>query len=640
MARKTYLEDIPLEEALTRFLTALQKSGFKPLPAELIPVDQAIARITAGPVWAKISSPHYHAAAMDGIAVNAIETHGASKTAPKRLKIGSQAYWVDTGAAMPEGTNAVIMVEDVQTVGEEEVEIQAAVAPWQNVRPFGEDIVATELVLPENHLIHPHDLGAMSAAGLTEIPVRRKPRIAVIPTGSELVLPGASPPPGKIIEFNSLMLAELLKEWGAVAQRLPIIPDDKELLTKAVSKALKDYDIVVINAGSSAGTRDYTSSIVEQLGELIVHGIAIRPGHPTILGVARGKPLIGIPGYPVSALITTELVVKPLVFRLQGIMPPAPPKIQAIVTRKMPAPMGQDEFVRVTLGRIGERMVATPLSRSAGVIMSLVRADGIMRIPRFSQGFDSGEIVEVELRRPQEEIENTIIAIGSHDLSLDILDSLLHKHYPGRRLSSAHVGSLGGLMALKRKEAHIAGTHLLDENTGEYNFSYIKQVLSGEETVLINLIYRQQGLMVARGNPKHITGLADLLRKEVSFVNRQRGSGTRVLLDYKLKEAGLEASGISGYEREEFSHTGVAALVASGAADVGLGVLAAAKALGLDFLPLLKERYDLAIPLSYYESPLLQPLLSIIRSKEFKELISSLGGYDTSETGNELGIIR
>ena len=400
MARKTYLEDIPLEEALTRFIAALQQAGLKPLPAELVSVDQSGARVTAEPVWAKISSPHYHAAAMDGIAVSAGDTHGASKTEPKRLKMGSQAYWVDTGNAMPAGTNAVIMVEDVQIIGQDEAEIRAAVAPWQHVRPLGEDIVATELVLPENHLIRPHDLGAMSAAGLTEVPVRRRPRVGVIPTGSELVLPGPAPAPGKIIEFNSLMIAELLKEWGAEARRLPIVPDERGLLAAAVSGAIDDCDLVIVNAGSSAGSRDYTSSIVEQLGELVVHGIAIRPGHPTILGIARGKPLIGIPGYPVSALLTTELVVKPIVFHLQGIVPPAPPRIKASVSRKISSSMGQDDFVRVTLGRIGERIVATPLSGGAGVIMSLVRADGIMRIPRFSQGLDSGATVEVELRRP------------------------------------------------------------------------------------------------------------------------------------------------------------------------------------------------------------------------------------------------
>ncbi len=638
MARKTYLEDIPLEDALARFLNVLEEAELKPMAAESVPLEQAAGRITAEPVWAKISSPHYHAAAMDGIAVNADDTRGASHTAPKRLKFGAQAYWVDTGNAMPPGTNAVIMVEDVQVIGED-AEIQAAVPPWQDVRPLGEDIVATELVLPENHLIRPHDLGAMAAAGLTEVPVRRKPRVAVIPTGSELVPIGAPLAPGKIPEFNSLMLAELVRQWGAEPHRTAIVPDDRQKLTRAVSSALENSDLVVINAGSSAGSRDFTSSVVEDLGELVVHGIAIRPGHPTILGIARGKPVIGIPGYPVSALITTELVVRPVVYRMLGIVPPMAPRVQAAVTRKMASPMGQDDFVRVALGKFGDRMAATPLSRGAGVIMSLVRADGIMKIPRFSQGLESGSAVEVELRRQLEDIENTIVHIGSHDMSLDILNSLLHRHYPGKALSSAHVGSLGGLIALKRKEAHIAGTHLLDENTGEYNYSYIRQNLAGEKTVLVNLIYRQQGLMVAKGNPKHVTGLPDLLRPDVSFVNRQRGSGTRVLLDYKLKEAGLDATKISGYEREEFSHTGVAAIVASGAADVGLGILAAAKALGLDFLPLLQERYDLAIPLVYYRSYLLTPLLEIIRGQEFKDIITSLGGYDTAETGRELAII-
>jgi putative molybdopterin biosynthesis protein len=639
MARKTYLEDIPLEEALARFFSALQKADLKPLPGEIIPVEEAVGRITAEPVWAKISSPHYHASAMDGIAVNAPDTIGASRTTPKRLKLGSQAFWVDTGNAMPEGTNAVIMVEDIQVIGQEQAEIRAAVPPWNNVRPLGEDIVATELVLPVNHFIHPHDLGAMSAAGVNEIPVRRKPRVGVIPTGSELVMPGAALKPGNIIEYNSLMLAEQIKEWGAETTRYPITPDNPEELLKAVSGALDDCDIVVVNAGSSAGSRDYTSSIVEQLGELIVHGIAIRPGHPTILGVAHGKPLIGIPGYPVSAFITTELVVKPVVCKLIGIAPVTGPKIQAVVSRKISSPIGQDEYIRVALGKIGDRIVATPLSRGAGVITSLVRADGIMMVPRHSQGIDSGGTVEVELKRSQEEIENTIVSIGSHDMSQDIINSLLHKYYPGRRLSSAHVGSLGGLLALKRKEAHIAGTHLLDENTGEYNFRYIKELLAGEKTVLVNLIYRQQGLMVVKGNPKHITGLADLLRTDVSFVNRQHGSGTRVLLDYKLKQAGLDSSKINGYNREEFSHTGVAAIIASGVADVSLGILAAARALGLDFLPLLQERYDLAIPLAFYQSPLLEPLLAIIRGQEFKDIITSLGGYDTYETGRELGII-
>jgi len=637
VTRKTYLEDIPLEDALSRFLAALEP--LYPLPEEIVPLARARGRVNAGPIWAKTSSPHYHAAAMDGVAVKAADTVGASKTSPIRLKMDTQAHWIDTGGAMPQGFNAVVMIEDVQTIGEDEIEIMAAVAPWQHVRALGEDIIASELVLAENTLIRSQEVGALATSGLTEVPVRRKPKVGIIPTGSEIITPGSELEPGKIIEFNSLMLAGLVEDWGGNPKRYPIVPDDFQKIKRAAEKALRECDIVIVNAGSSAGRKDFTAPVFEKLGKLIVHGIAIRPGHPVVLGVAQGKPLIGIPGYPVSAVFTTELLVKPIVHRLLGTVPAGLPRIEATVTRKILSPMGQDEFVRVTMGRVGDRIMATPLARGAGVIMSLVRADGILRIPRFSEGIDAGSPAEVELLRPIEEIETTIVAIGSHDLSLDLLSSLLRKAHPGRRLSSAHVGSLGGLVALKRVEAHLAGSHLLDEETGDYNVSYIKKTLGGQPIVLMNLVYRDQGLMVAKGNPKHIVGLKDLVRKDATFINRQRGSGTRVLLDYELKRAGLDASKINGYEREEFTHTSVAAMIASGAVDVGLGVLAAARALGIDFVPLMKERYDLVIPQPYYESALLEPLLAIIRGKEFQETVFGLGGYDISETGKVLAII-
>ncbi len=637
MSRKTYLEDIPLEEALTRFWEAL--GPILPLPAEKVPLAESRGRVTAEPLWARISSPHYHAAAMDGVAVRAAETIGAAKTSPLRLKIGSQAHWIDTGGAMPEGFNAVIMVEEVQPIGEGEIEIMAAAAPWQHVRPLGEDIIASELVLPENTLVRPQEVGALATSGITEVPVRRKPKVGIIPTGSEIVEPGSPLEPGKIIEFNSLMLGGLIEEWGGEARRFPIVPDDLGRIEGAVRKALEECDAVIVNAGSSAGRKDFTAAVFEKLGKLVVHGIAIRPGHPVALGVSAGKPLIGIPGYPVSAVLTAELIVKPLISRWLGLAPAMRPKVSAVLTRKIASPIGQEEFVRVTMGRVGERITATPLARGAGIIMSLVRADGLLRIPRFSEGMDAGTPVEVELLRPIEEIENTIVAIGSHDLSLDLLSSLLRGRHPGRRLSSAHVGSLGGLVALKRGEAHLAGSHLLDEETGEYNVSYIRRMLSGEPIVLMNLVYREQGLMVSRGNPKEIHSLKDLVRRDVTFINRQRGSGTRVLLDYELKRAGIDPGRINGYDREEFTHTAVAAMIASGAVDVGLGVLGAARALGLDFIPLMKERYDLVIPKKHYESPLMAPLLEIIRGKEFQEMVLGLGGYDVSDTGRVLEVI-
>ena len=303
------------------------------------------------------------------------------------------------------------------------------------------------------------------------------------------------------------------------------------------------------------------------------------------------------------------------------------------MSRKVHSSLGEDEFLRVRLGRVGGRTVAAPIQRGAGVVMSLVRADGIVTIPRFSEGVDAGEQVEVELLRPVESLDTTVVAIGSHDVTLDLIASELRRIDPRLTLASSNVGSLGGLLALRRGEAHVAGTHLLDEETGEYNVSYVRRYVPNEHIVLVTLVHREQGLIVPPGNPKSIESLDDLTRGDVRFVNRQRGSGTRVLLDYLLKQHGIASEDISGYEREEFTHLAVAAAVAGGVADVGAGVLSAARALGMDFVPLSTERYDLAIPKQHYESDLLEPLLSLIRSDDFKRQVDGLGGYDTTSTG-------
>jgi putative molybdopterin biosynthesis protein len=635
LTRDIYLEDIPLEDALERFWSALERVGaLQPLAGEEVGITDALGRVTAEPVFARISVPHYHAAAMDGIAVRADETLGASETSPLQLRVGTQAIWVDTGDALPSETNAVIMAENVQELGDGRLEILASVAPWQHVRPMGEDLVATELVLPENHTLSAVDLGAVTAAGHTCLRVRRRPRVAILPTGSELVEAGATPlEPGAIVDFNSVVLAGQVSEWGGEPTRLPITADDRELIRDRVASALERHDVVLVNAGSSAGSEDYTSGIVRELGELLVHGVAIRPGHPLILGIAQKRALIGIPGYPVSAILTSELFLRPLLYRLQGLPPPVRPTATAVITRKLLSPMGEEEYVRVKLGRVGERLMAAPLSRGAGVIMSMVRADGLARIPRFSEGVHAGAEIEVELLRSMADIRKTVVAIGSHDLALDLLSNALARRTPGASLASANVGSLGGLLALARGEAHLAGSHLLDEHTGEYNVSYIERHLGGRSVVLMHLAGRVQGLIVPSDNPKGISQLTDLARQDVLFVNRQRGSGTRVLLDYKLREVGLSAERVRGYDREEYTHLAVAADVASGAADVGLGILAAARALGLAFVPLFNEQYQLVIPREFYDSLLLAPLFEIIRGPEFRAEVAALGGYDVGDMG-------
>jgi putative molybdopterin biosynthesis protein len=637
-----YLHDIALDQAITAWHAALVGHGLlQPLPSEVIPLPQAHGRVTAAPVWARISAPHYHASAMDGYAVLADDTRGATETSPKQLRIGQQAFYVDTGDPLPPQTNAVIMIEHVQRLESAEgpsIEILEPTPPWRYVRPMGEDMVATELVLPANHQLRPQDLGAIAGCGHNTVEVYRRPRVAIIPTGTELVQPGIDLKPGDIIEYNALMLGAQAEEAGALVTRYPITADVYDTIRAAVVDALATHDLVAVNAGSSAGSEDYTARIVADLGRLCVHGIAIRPGHPVILGVAQGKALVGIPGYPVSAALTFDLLVKPLLYRWQGQLPPERPTIQAQLTRKVLSPMGEDEFLRVTVGKVGDKIVATPLAGGAGVISSLVKADGILTIPRFSEGHHAGEQVTVELLCAPSKIDQTIVAIGSHDMTLDLLADHLRRTHPQLGLSSAHVGSLSGLLALQRGEAHLAGSHLLDEETGEYNLGYIQRLLTphGVQVVVLGFVNRMQGLIVPKGNPKGVATLDDLLRPDVVFVNRQRGAGTRVLLDYELKRRHLNPRQIQGYERQEYTHLAVAAAVKSGAADCGLGIMAAARALDLAFVPLLTERYDLIIPVEQYESSLLQPLLALIRSDtahSFRQAVTALGGYETTQMG-------
>ena len=632
--RRYYLDDIPLTDALAKFMDALKAAGATNRSgSESIPLAGAAGRTTASPIWARRSSPHYDAAAMDGAAVRSVDTVGATETAPITLTVGEQAKWIDTGDLMPAGFDAVAMIEVVRRVDDDKIELRSAVPPYHNVRPLGEDIVATELVLPEGRRLRPYDLAACAAAGLSEVTVRRRPNISIIPTGSELVPPGATPRPGGIIESNGLMLAAMANEWGADAVVMNPVPDVPHLLKAALFDALGEYDVVVLNAGSSAGSEDYTASLVEEMGELLVHGVAIRPGHPVVLGIVNEKPILGIPGYSVSAALTLELFLKPLVEIKLGLKPRTREKATAVLTRKVLSPMGEDEYLRVRLGVVGKRTVATPIQRGAGVIMSLVRADGLVIIPRFSEGVDAGTTVDVELLASKEEISDAIVVTGSHDVVLDLLASELSRQNPGRNLASSNVGSLGGLLALSRGEAHLAGTHLLDESTGEYNLSYIRRHLKGIPIVLVALVGRVQGLLVPCGNPMGITGLADLAREDVTFVNRQHGSGTRLLLDHLLGGADIPASSIRGYVREEYTHLAVAATVAGGNADAGLGILSAARAVGTDFIPLTNEQYDLAIPTSFYEGEDLAPLLELIRDDSFRQKVDALSGYDTSRMG-------
>ncbi|NWG34104.1 MAG: molybdopterin biosynthesis protein [Chloroflexi bacterium] len=675
-----YLHDIPLSQAQARLKQALQSADlWLILGPETIPLDEnALGRVTAEPIWAKVSSPHYHASAMDGFAVRAEDTAGAQPSSPVQLLVTNYqssvssdqssvsnpqspiSQYVDTGDPLPEWANAVIPIENTEPLDENgqitsairkpaAIRIRAAVAPWSHVRPLGEDIVATQLVLPAGHVLRPADLGAIAAAGHQEIVVARKPKVAILPTGTELVPIGSKLKAGDILEYNSLVIAAQVKAMGGEPTRFPITKDDFDLICQRVHEAAQTHDLVLLNAGSSAGAEDFSAKVVEKLGTLLVHGVAVRPGHPVILGTVDGRPqtesappstvprlpstvpIIGVPGYPVSAALTVDIFVEPILAKWLGRRPLELPTEEAILTRKIVSPAGDDDFVRVAVGKVGGKLLAAPLSRGAGVITSLVQADGIAVIPSGVQGMEAGEKVQVRLYRSKAEIEKTILSIGSHDLTLDLMAQFLAEH--DRRLASANVGSQGGLIALRRGEAHFAGSHLLDPQTGEYNISYIRQYIPNIPVKVIALVGREQGLLVRRGNPKGIKSLGDLARSGVRFVNRQRGAGTRVLLDYHLNLMTIPQSSIEGYQQEEYTHLGVAAAVASGRADCGLGIAAAAQALDLDFVPLFQERYDLVIPKPFAEDDLLAPLFGLLADSAFRKAVSRLPGYDVSVMG-------
>lgn len=644
-----YLRDIPLPEAEARLRTALVEAGlWQVLGKEVIPLnEQAAGRVLSTSVWAKISSPHYHASAMDGFAVLESNTAEATPSSPISLIYGSQTVYVDTGDPIPVWANAVIPIENVESLNKKNlpaenprtpysIRIREAVAPWKYIRPLGEDIVATELVLSAGEILRPVDLGAIAACGYDRIEVAKKPSVAILPTGSELVEIGKPLSMGRIIEYNSIVMAAQINSWGGDAQRYPITADKFDALCDRVNEAAKAHDLILLNAGSSAGSEDFSSLVVEKLGRLFVHGVAVRPGHPVIIGMIDAKdgrqvPIFGVPGYPVSAALTGEIFIEPLLAKWTGRKPHEPITVRAQLTRKMTSPPGDDDYIRMVVGKVAGKTLAAPLSRGAGVITSLVRADGVAIVPRGSQGMLAGESVEVRLYRSPNEIERTILAVGSHDLTLDLLAQ--HLALRSRRLASANVGSLAGLIALKRGEAHLSGSHLLDTQTGEYNLSYIRKYLPELPVSVIAFVGRQQGLLIQKNNPKSIKDLQDLTRKDVRYINRQRGAGTRVLLDYQLGQMGIDPALVNGYDQEEYTHLAVAAAISSGRADCGLGIHAAANALGLDFIALYRERYDLVIPEIYMQSPLLAPLFDILYSRDFKDAISALPGYDVESMG-------
>ncbi|MEA4811956.1 MAG: molybdopterin biosynthesis protein [Anaerolineaceae bacterium] len=627
-----YLTNFPIDEARTKYLDALRQTGLE-LQAEPIQTSAALHRVCSRAVYARISAPHYNACAMDGISLNAKLTFGASETTPVTLR-QADFIWVNTGDPLPDGHDCVIMVEDVIQQNDQ-VLLYAPATPWQHIRQIGEDISAGDMILPSFTRITPAMQGALLAAGVLELEVFKALKVGFIPSGNELVPPSSNPKPGDIIEFNSTIFKGILEEWDCQVKVYPIVKDEQALVEKALNLAFSENDLIILNAGSSAGRKDFATDAFKAAGTVCIHGIAIKPGKPAILGMKQSEgrtvPMIGLPGYPVSGILVMEEIIKPLIDLMNHQPTLQKTVLHPILSRKLMSSLKYKEYIRAQLGEVNGKSIAVPLNRGAGVVSSFIKADGMIEVPQNVEGYEAGDAVDLSLLKDFREIKDALVVTGSHDPMVDEIADLMKRCWASSRVSSSHVGSMGGIMAVKRGEAHLGGIHLLDENSGTYNIPYLQKYFPFGHVVLLRGVLRTQGIMVANGNPLKVKSIADFAG--LRYVNRQKGSGTRILLDYLLKNEKMPFSQIIGYQREEFTHTAVAAAIAAGTGDAGMGIYSAAKIYGLDFLPLWEESYDFLVLEDAMSLESMQRFREVLAGKELKARLEKLGGYKTENPG-------
>jgi len=628
LERKIYLKKMELGQALRMYLNRLKETGFFEPKTEKVKVSEAIDRVLARAVFALRSVPHYSSAAVDGIAVRSSETVQASKHAPKRLDKGHFVI-VNTGQPMPKDFDAVIMIEDVHFLEDGSVEIFEPVPAFHNVRTIGEDAVEYDMLFCRYHRLAPQDLALLLAAGVFEVEVLKNLECAVVPTGDEIVDPSSELKEGFIPETNSVLVRTFLEKLGATVRVLDPVGDDPAKLVSTLQRLLPAHDLVLFIGGSSAGQKDFVYRTLEKFGEIVAHGLSIRPGKPTVLAIVEKKPVIGLPGFPASCFTVLERVVKPVVEAWYHQSEPDEDLLQAECATRVYSSVGDDEFVRVVLAKVKDRYVCVPLKRGAATMSSLTKMDGVLVAPRGQEVIDEGERIRVQLTSSRQRIDETVLFVGSNDPLIDRLSDLLIER--GVRLSVVNVGSLGGVKAIAKSHAHFAGVHLFDSESETYNVPFLRRMLG--RFVVVKFARRLQGLVVQKGNPKSIRTLQDLVRKDVRFVNRQKASGTRILLDYYLSKLGIEPHQINGYENEELTHISVALRVKRNLADAGLAVAYVAQLMDLDFVPLCWEEYDLLILPEFLNDERFQTIFDVMTSSDFRNVVFQCSGYDISDLG-------
>ena len=613
------------------FISSLNYPDF--LGTEEIDVINAENRVSALEIKSRLSSPFYTASAVDGIAVQTAATEGASVSNPKLLKIGRDGILVNTGDPIPVKFNAVIMIENVEIMNDK-FRILSPIAPYKNVRLIGEDIGVGETIVFPNEKITPAHIGVLLAGGINRIIVYKKPKVLVIPTGEEIKKPGDKIKIGDIIDTNSYMLKSFVEHYGGNAFISEVLPNNEKIISQFVKNNIDNFNMAIIIGGSAKGTKDLTLQVYRKIGNIFLHGVSIQPGKPVILAEVKNKPAMGMPGFPVSSFIAAHLFLKTAITHMQGIKEEKPQFIRAVVKRSIASSIGTTEFVRVKVGKVENKLVAVPLKKGAGVLSSVSNADGLLKIDFDKEGIESGERVKIELLRSKLSVRNEILFIGSNDPLLNFLFSFVKKLNPSFNFGIINSGSLAGLLALERGECSITAAHLFDSKTRTYNEPFFKKYVSKNIRVF-HFSLREQGLILQKGNPKRIKNIKDLSRKDVTFVNRQKGSGTRVMLDYLLTQNNIDHNSVNGYKHEEYTHLAVANNVKLGGADCGMGIRYVADFLGLDFVPVKEEQYDLVILEHELRRKEVKMILNAMQNKEFIKMAKQFKGYKYVEGHDE-----
>jgi len=642
---------VSVEEALR--LLEEKVGGIRPLEVIEVPLLEAQGKVLAEDVRAPIDYPPFDRSTVDGYAVRSVDVAGASEVTPISLRVtgkvsvGSaplgevrpgEAYEIATGAMIPRGADAVVMEEHVSRKGDL-LTVYRSVAPSENISQAGSDVSAGDVVLRAGTLLTAREIAVLAGLGVSRVRVYRPPRVSVFSTGVELTPPGAPLEPGHLYDVDGYVVTASLRELGVNAEFLGILPDNYEVMLNSVAKALEESDIVITTGSTSAGYGDMIYRVFRDLGaDVIVHGLKARPGKPTAIAVKGRKVLFGLPGFPLSAMMNLYTLVTPVVLRMMGLEPTREVvKVRARIPFRFQAGRGFTELIPVQLVQGMEGISAYPLMAGSGSIAGIGLSDGFIVAEESREYFDENEEVEVTLFSRSLRVPELNI-IGSNCPGIEVVLRVAGLSRSSRIIS---VGSMGGWLALRRGDADIAGTHLLDEKTLQYNVHMPKVVGLEGKVVIFRGYARRIGLLVRKGNPKRIRGFEDMLRDDVVIVNRNRGSGSRVLLDLRLREllgGKRPEDSVKGYTYEVKTHTAVATAIIQGRADVGLSLEAVARVFDLDFIPVGEEIYDFAVRRERLEKPAVRKFLEALASREFAELLpKELPGYRTlPETGKQV----